>query len=227
MYKLHFFRIIINNNMHYDKWADGLKSRFLRILYNYTRENWTIIILLLIFFVVGIAIGSISSVNLNEAQRKDLNVYVNNLFQQSSSTISQFEIFKLNFLNYLKLILILWLLGITVIGIPIILLIITYKGFTTGFSIGFLFSSFNNVKSILFIIYSVLPQSLLLIPFLIFLCISGIKFSLFLIKEKDQRKLKPYDIKMKAAFHTLISVLAITFSIITALVESIILSTLV
>ena len=47
-------------------------------------------------------------------------------------------IFKQSLINNSQFVILIWLLGITVIGVPLILLIVGIKGFIVGFSVSFL-----------------------------------------------------------------------------------------
>ena len=61
-----------------------------------------------------------------------------------------------------------WLLGLSVIGIPIILIMVFFKSFVTGFSIGSIFACYKS-KGIIGILLYIFPNSIITCVFTIFL----------------------------------------------------------
>lgn len=75
-----------------------------------------------------------------------------------------------------------WILGITMIGLPIILLLLFLKGMVIGFTIGF-FVQQMGWKGFLLSFVSVLPQNLIIIPVFIVVAVISVSFALQLIKK--------------------------------------------
>ena len=76
---------------------------------------------------------------------------------------------------------IIWLLGISIIGIPIILIIMSYKAFITGFSICSIINVYH-IKGILLAIAYIFPHNFIFILILILLGFHSINFSIKLFK---------------------------------------------
>ncbi len=76
-----------------------------------------------------------------------------------------------------------WFLGLSVIGLPGILILDFLKGVLIGFTVGYLVGQFS-WKGLLFALVSVAPSNLLIIPVLIVSSVSAIAFSLHVIKNR-------------------------------------------
>lgn len=75
-----------------------------------------------------------------------------------------------------------WILGISVIGMPIIFIMIFLKGIVVGFTVGFLVNQMG-VSGFFLSFVSVLPQNVLLIPAYLIMGTCAIAFSLKLIRQ--------------------------------------------
>lgn len=75
----------------------------------------------------------------------------------------------------------LWFLGLTVIGLPLIVLIILARGFILGFTVSFLARQ-KSLEGTVLIALGIFPQNLLYIPALLVGGVLAISFSLYLIK---------------------------------------------
>src|SRR5690606_8704639 len=76
-----------------------------------------------------------------------------------------------------------WLLGLSVIGMPLILVLDFLKGIVLGFTMGYLVGHLS-WKGLLFGLVSVAPQNIILVPVMIICSVSGIIFSSYLIKHR-------------------------------------------
>lgn len=91
--------------------------------------------------------------------------------------------------NNIPLILVVWFLGLTMIGIPIILIIDVLKGFTIGFTVAFFISGFG-IKGIGMAMLGVIPQNIIYIPCIIFLSVIAMEFSIKLIKDNSKMSMR-------------------------------------
>ncbi len=200
-----------------------MKERLGRLLVKYIQENTSILILLLIAFIVGIAAGTFTVNTLNSSQKGELYTYINGFLESKDAAISQGELFRQIFLNYLKLILTLWFLGVTIVGIPLIAGLIGFKGFTIGFTVGFMLDVFTDLRGWLILISSVIPQTLIILPCIIVLSVSGIRLSLFLLRGGNSKKISRNEVKLRLVSHTLMSIVILAVTALGALIESLIL----
>jgi len=117
-------------------------------------------------------------------QKQDLVAYLKSFFQifQGDQILGR-EIFKQSLVNNLQLIFFNWLLGLLILGIPFLFMIIGFKGFVMGFTVGLLIEEFQ-LQGILVFLLAVLPQNLLIIPCFIFSAALSLGFSFRFIKGK-------------------------------------------
>jgi stage II sporulation protein M len=90
----------------------------------------------------------------------------------------------------LKLIGSIWVLGLTVVGVPFIILLVFIRGFILGFTVGFLVEK-KAWQGLVFAIFSVFPQNLLFIPALLVVAVAAVYFSTWLLKGNFNQPLVP------------------------------------
>jgi stage II sporulation protein M len=89
--------------------------------------------------------------------------------------------------HYLKYIGFMWILGLSIIGLPIILILLFLKGVVVGFTVGFLVNQMG-WHGLLLSFVSVLPQNLILVPAFIIVSAASVSFSLKMIRQQFLRK---------------------------------------
>ena len=102
-------------------------------------------------------------------------------------------------------ILIIWLLGISIVGIPIIVLLVGYKCFIIGFSVSSIISVYG-VNGILGSLAYIAPHSILFLGLLVLLGIYSINFSICLFKYLFLKKV----INFKTIMHRYVKLLLIS-----------------
>jgi stage II sporulation protein M len=84
---------------------------------------------------------------------------------------------KFNLLN----IFVIWSFGLSMILMPLIIVLVFFKGFLLGFTVGFLVSEFS-FKGILMALAAVFPQNLIIIPIYILSSVMAIYLSIEIFK---------------------------------------------
>ncbi|EGO63643.1 stage II sporulation protein M [Acetonema longum] len=155
-------------------------------LSGHLRSNIVSYFFMILIFVSGVVIGALAVKTLPNEQKTELVGYLQVLFQgligQNGGWDHQDMLGNVLW-SYTKMIGILWILGFTIIGIPIVLFIIFTRGFIVGFTVGFLINEYI-VKGLIFALVSVLPHSLLSVPAVIITGVSSVAFSLMLARRK-------------------------------------------
>lgn len=147
------------------------------------KKNFWLYVISLLFTCIGIVIGIYTVKYMGSFQKSDLNSYIQNFTSSiNSGKIQKDALFFDTIKNNAPIIALIWFLGLTIIGIPIVLIIDIIKGFTLGFSAGFLINSLGT-KGILVCLVGILPQNLIYIPCLIISSVLAMEFSLALLKE--------------------------------------------
>lgn len=177
------------------------------------KENIGIYFVVTLFFTIGIAAGAFTVKALSYTQKQDLVSYLNKFFQiLSKQNIENGSIFlesiKMNF----ETIFFIWLLSITIIGVPITLIITAFRGFIVGFTIAFLIDGLG-WKGIFFSLVAVIPQNIIYIPCLLIISALSISFSLGVIRKKFKKGMMG---NMKLGISSYTAALLIIFVIMSA-----------
>ena len=128
-------------------------------------------VFLFVLVIVGIAAGSFFASILGEEDKRLVLEYLNNFFNNSlNNNLEYNESFFNTLIFTLGYALIVWLLGISVIGFILVIGFLFIKSFIIGFSIGSLIINFK-FKGILFSIGYVFPHHI--INLFIYIILSG------------------------------------------------------
>ncbi|MHA0855523.1 stage II sporulation protein M [Paenibacillus sp. CMAA1364] len=152
---------------------------------NTLREQTTLFIFVAVLFLVGVVFGALMVNALSLEQQQDLAAYLGNYFvtlEQGSNGVEQATFWSIVILN-LKWVGLIWICGLSVIGLPGILILDFLKGVLIGFTVGYLVGQFS-WKGFLFAMVSVAPHNLFVIPVLMLCSVAAITFSLHIIKNR-------------------------------------------
>lgn len=164
-------------------------NRFLLIWANSLRQSWPAYLAVLVLFALGIAAGSLGVQRLQEEQARELSIYLDQ-FMAQAGVIEVDRVKALQDVLYSDIVVILavYLLGLTVIGIPVILGIIFTRGFVLGYTVGFLAREMSLQGTIL-ACAAVLPQNIILIPALIMAGVASLSFAVLLARRFNNSKI--------------------------------------
>src|SRR5690625_86343 len=145
---------------------------------------------ILILFLMGLIFGAIIVVTMHFTQKQDIIFYLNRYFEQMHEPLRfiNHELFKSALYSHLQYLIIFFLLGLSIIGLPIIWSIVFVKGTFIGFSVGFFVYQYG-FRGLLFISSALLPQYILIIPVYIFAGTIAMIFSGELLKKLSGRRL--------------------------------------
>ncbi len=152
-------------------------------IFNYFRKNWTLYFFVLLLFVLGVVAGAVTVRALGADQKQELvdhlQVFLRGL-GQSGETVDPRVVMQRADSVHLKTAVALWVLGVTIIGLPLIAGIIFVKGFVIGFSVGFLVEQMG-FSGLIFSIFSIWPQNLVAVPAFLIVAASSVSFSWMLL----------------------------------------------
>lgn len=191
----------------------NLKEVIIKHILNNKREY----IIIAFIFIVGIFLGVLFVNNINEEPKKEISTYVNNYItkMKENENFENIGVLKLSIKHNILIAVLIWFLGTTVIGIPLVYGIILYRGFCLGYTIAAFAFSIGFTKGLIFIISNVLLHNLLFIPGILALGVSGFKLYKSIIK--DNRK---ENIKLEIFRHTIFSLIMMVVLIVSSVVES-------
>lgn len=150
--------------------------------------NKKIFFFLSILLIIGIISGTIFSIVITDTDSKLVTDYLANYLDSiKNNSINLFDSFFSSSLSSIMISIIIFLLGLSVIGIPIIFIIFFYKSFIFGFTIGSILINYK-VKGILLSIIYMLPHHVINILVLIVFIIYAYIISLSLVKAFFKRE---------------------------------------
>ncbi|APC40998.1 stage II sporulation protein M [Clostridium estertheticum] len=183
------------------------------------QENYWLYIISILCVFTGIILGIYSVKYMGEFEHKDLvNYLVNFIDPSNTSGISYKLIFFQSIKNNLPVIIFLWFLGLTIVGLPIIVIIDLLKGFTVGFTFSFMISGLGK-SGIGIAMLGVLPQNLIYIPCTIFASVISMEFSIMLLRNKFNKQWTS-SISSRIIYYSVIFIVIIAFLFIGIIIES-------
>ena len=191
----------------------NVKAFIIRHLY----DNFKLYLIVIIIFIIGIVAGVIFINNVNGDQATEIQNYITefiNLLKQDYH-IDTGLLLKKSLSDNLILIITMWLLGSTVIGIPIVMGIVLFRGFCIGYSVSAIIATLGVQKGILFFTVTMLLHNLIFIPVIVCMTISCMKLYKSIMKDRRRE-----NIKIEIIRHTLISIVLSLFLVVASLIES-------
>ena len=181
-------------------------------------------IIVSIFFLIGIIGGVLFSNNIESKLQESTNSYLLGFANQMNNgyQIDYSMLMKQILINHAVFVLIIWFMGCTVIGIPIVYTIVAWKGFSLSYTIASIISAFGIQNGIVICILGLFLQNIIAIPVILSLAVSGNKLYKSIIKDKRRE-----NIKISIIRHTLFSFSMFIVFVISALIETYISSNLI
>lgn len=195
------------------KRKNSIKEAILRHLY----DNIKLYFIVIIILVIGITIGVVFINNINADGAEEIKNYITDFINQLKQGyhVDTGELLRKSLSDNLILIVTMWLLGSTVVGIPIVLGIVLFRGFCIGYSLSAIIASLGVQKGILFFLTTMFLQNLIFIPVILCMTISCIKLYKSIMKDRRRE-----NIKVEIIRHTLVSIMLGLLLIIAAFIES-------
>lgn len=145
---------------------------------NHKNESKRIYLIPVISLIIGTVLGTAAALVLSGDTAQKVSEYLNNFFSvYSLHGVNKGEIFKISMYNNLKMLLILWVSGLSVFLLPFLSVYIVGKGFKLGFAISFLIKTYSYAGAFLSCT-SMLSQALIIIPTLIIFSAYSIRLAL-------------------------------------------------
>lgn len=171
----------------------GHESSFQQVL----KQHLALYIFVSVLFVMGVIFGALLVNALSFEQQQSMALYLNSYFQtvvqgfdeDSSHSFAQLLV------SHMRWVFLILIFGLSIVGLPLILIIDFVKGMLIGFSIGYLVGQFS-WKGLFFAFISIAPQNLIAIPVLLISSVAALSFSLYLIRSfilnKRQVEARPF-----------------------------------
>lgn len=157
-------------------------------LFSVLAGNWLVYVIVIVVFSCGLLLGSLSANNMDQEKTGVLSEYISNFIKNAGETIYDSKRMATNAIkNNLIMLTAIYILGLTIIGMPVILGILFVKGFVIGFAVSFLTRDLS-LRGIFFTSAAILPHNLLYIPAMCLGASSAILFGILLWKRNGSWK---------------------------------------
>ncbi|MCA0982943.1 stage II sporulation protein M [Halobacillus yeomjeoni] len=191
----------------------------MRMVRNDLRNHMNIFVFIFVLFIMGMVFGAVIVNSMNFVQKQDLFFYLKQFFEQNMDTagMTKMTLWKDSMFYHLKYMLLLFLLGISVIGMPVITVLLFVKGLVVGFSVGFLVNQMGWYGMLLSAV-SIAPHNLIIIPIYLVAGSLALIFSLTLCRQLFIRKVHQPIIKGFVRYSLFFGVL-ILFLMLSSVIE--------
>ena len=189
-------------------------------IYNNIKQYLIISILFLIGVVTAVIfINNSEKTQINSELEDNIITFIESL--KTEYEIDKGELLRTSIINNIMIAVIFWILGCSIIGIPIIYAIIIYKGFSLAYTISTVILALGTIKGMFFCIISLLLQNIIIIPSLFAMAVSSVNLYKVIVKDKRRE-----NIKVEIARHTIFSVIILILLIASSFVETYLSNTL-
>lgn len=186
------------------------------IIVNHIASNSKEYIIVTLLFIIGIFLGVLFVNNIKNDEFDSVQNYITTFIQKfkENPNIDSGELLKTSIIKNLILALSLWFFGTTVIGIPIVFGILIYRGFCLGYTISTFISTIGIVKGLAFAFSNMLLQTVIFIPAILAISVSGFKLYKSIVKDKRKE-----NVKIEIIRHTIFSALMTILLCLSSVVE--------
>lgn len=148
-----------------------------KVLIDYIDRNKKTFIILISFFIIGIFVGVTLLNNLSSNLKQEVDSYIESVINllKENNEINMFGMFLISIKENILFILLIWFLGLTIIGGYFIYLTVLYKGFLLGYTAAAFIATLGIKTGTLVIIVSLLMQNVVFIPAMLLISENGIK----------------------------------------------------
>lgn len=156
------------------------------------KENKITFLWVLLFFLVGIVLGSYTVYYMSDFNRVEITTYFNNFLEfLGGNSVAYTSILVDSIKSILPMVVIIVLLGYTAVGTPIILMIDLAKGYVIGFTFSLIVSMLGS-KGVMLVLSGLMLQNLIFIPIIMLISVLAIRHSVTKLKmgvSRDRVKL--------------------------------------
>ena len=196
------------------------KKMYQSVVAIHFREHSSIYLFVVVLFLMGVIFGAIVVNSLTFSQKEDLAYYLSQFFGEVSNgkVAASKDVFAQSLFDNSKFIGMMGILGISIIGLPVILIVLFMKGLVIGFTVGFLVNQMG-WNGFLLSFVSVLPQNFIIIPVFIITATISVSISLKMIRRQFMKKISEPILPLLGRY-ALVFVVAGLFLVIAALFEA-------
>ena len=192
-------------------------SNFKKVMLEYTKSNSKEYILVILIFIIGLFLGVMFINNCSDEKANIITTYISNFIErfQNIENINHAALLLSSIKNNVILLITIWIAGTTIIGMPIVLGLILFRGFCLGYTISAITITLGLKSGIIFCLLTLFLQNILFIPALLTTGVSSIKLYKSIINDRRKENIKISIIK-----HTMISIIMLGFLLMSSFIEN-------
>ncbi len=183
-----------------------------RLLADHIKHYWMIYLTLCCVLFAGAVFGAIGVNAIGTEKSKELSDFFNNLLGQQPQIIDA-AFMKQLARDYFIMMAGIWVLGLTVVGTPLVYLIVFTRGFTLGFTIAFIFN-LKKIAGLGLIVFTIVLPSVLAIPCLLLASGLATIFSFLLLQGRNNGDLLRKDFLYYCGSSLIISLGAVAAAVL-------------
>src|SRR5699024_3554413 len=147
--------------MAFNRWRTYIMYRKKILLVNHLKNHLTVYVFMVVLFLTGIIFGAVLVNSMGFVQKWDLFFLLDDYYEVNDhrDAVLSNDNLKKSFLFHVTYLILLFILRLTIIGLPAIWLLIFSKGLVTRFSVGFIENQLGS-KVLLLAATSIEPQNL-------------------------------------------------------------------
>lgn len=193
------------------------KSKILELITDNVTKNRRMYSICAIVFIIGIVIGILMINSADVETQKSISGYITGFVQSIKNreyTIDGKKLLIKSIVSNLKLALIIWIAGSSIIGIPLVYVSLGYKGMCMGYSISAIIATLDSPKGIVFALSTMLFQNIIAIPCILALSVSSLKMYKVIVKSPNRD-----NIKFEIYRHSIFSIFMVIGLLLSSVVE--------
>lgn len=194
--------------MNYKRRTKKRKNRILQIAEEHINKNKREYAIALIVFLIGVIVGVLLINSSNDETQKSVSGYITEFIESIKNNEYEIDEKKLlikSVLSNLKIAIIIWIAGSSIIGIPMVYGALGYKGMCIGYSISAIIATLSKPKGIIFALSSMLLQNIIAIPCILAISVSSVKMYKAIMKKQSIENVK-FEIYRHAIFSIFMTV---------------------
>lgn len=193
-------------------------KKLFKLINSEFKKNKKYFIFITILLIIGFVTGSFFITILSSDDKKLVSETISGFFNQvKNNKVDIIYLLRTSLSTNLIYIIFIWLLGISIIGIPIIIFLVFIKSFIIGFSLSGIIYHYN-IKGILLSLSYIFPHQIINLVAISFIGLYALKVSISLIKLIISKKQINFKNIMKKYFAVLI--ICIILVLISSVFES-------
>ncbi|HKM40060.1 MAG TPA: stage II sporulation protein M [bacterium] len=165
------------------------RRRFQQEIRQHVGLHQGIYFFVILLFLTGVVFGALAVRTLADSQKNELMDYLQILAADitTESLPIGSDLLLPTLWSNARLVSMLWLGGLTIVGLPFTLILLFGKGFSSGFTVAFLVQEVK-LRGFILAGTALLPHSLFLVPALLFLSAGAISFAYCVLRQRFFRQ---------------------------------------